>query len=211
MKAHLITAEIKPLDIFNNLENYSKQINRINTSGIIVLPPLSFCGFNIESIKSNEAFLAANLKTILHIKNAGFKNLIIFSAVLKIKQKIVNAYFFVKEGKILNVSLDKSDNPFINFDKINIGSIKLFSEKIAVCDNFNFEGYDICMHYSKAIPNFGVVIYPLFKKELLEENYGALQEFSKTKNCTVLCIGDGYFDGSDNCIYNSDKIFIKCG
>ncbi|MCL1901976.1 MAG: NAD(+) synthase, partial [Firmicutes bacterium] len=175
------------------------------------MPPLSFSGFNIESLKNNEAFLAANLKTVLYMKNAGFKNLVIFSVVLKIKQKIVNAYFFIKEGRILNVSLDKSDNDVINFDKVNVSSIKLFSEKLAVSDTFSFENYNICMHYAKEIKDSSIVIYPLFKKELLEENHYYLQDFSKAKNCTVLCAGNGYFDGSDNCIYSSEKIFIKCG
>lgn len=208
---HLITAKISPLDIFNNFENYMRLINRYNKSGIIVLPPLSFSGFNIENLKDNEAFLAANLKTVLYMKNAGIKNLVVFSVVLKIKQKIVNAYFFVKEGKILNVSLDKSDNAILNFDKINIKSIQLFSEKINVSDNLDFEDHDICMHYSNNIKDTSIVIYPLFKKELAGENYSSLQKFSSIKNCAVLFIGNGYFDGSDNCIYSSDKIFIKNG
>jgi len=211
LKAHLVTADIKPLDIFNNFENYLKIIKKINDNGIIILPPLSFCGFNIESVKNGETFLNANLKTILDIKSANIKNLVIFSSVIKIKQKILNAWFFIKEGKILNVSIDKKNNGIINFDKLNIKSLELFNETVNISDNFHLENFNICMPYSKNIGEKSVVIYPLFKKELVEQDYYALQRFSVSKICAVLAIGDGYFDSSQNCVYSSDKIYIKNG
>lgn len=214
---HLLTADIIPLNIAQNFEEYKRLVLKIEDDGIIVLPPLSFTGFNGLSMFGMEFFIEASVNASINFAEffKDKKNLIILGSPLLINGKTVNAYFFIKSGKILNISLDKTNNPFYKFDIIkNLKSIVINNEEIKIADCVNTEGKNICLYYSKKILKESLIIYPLLEKQLLNSSekriYSALN-LSYKHNACVAVVGGGFYDSSTSCVISSDKIIANNG
>ena len=214
MNIHVLTANIRPLDINGNLEEYKKLAESILDDGTIILPSLAFTGFNVLSMASYSFFAQENLKAVLkfaeHFKKKN--NLFILGGLLNYQDKTLNVHYFINKGKILNVSVNQ--NALNQFDNFIGTEIIISKNNVKVLDNFNFNGQNFALAYAKRIEKNSIIIYPNDEKQLL--NSGKLRIYncellSYEKESTVISIGSGFYDSSTSCLLNSDKIISKNG